>query len=161
VRVQGRWGWETAVFRCATAIALVHALDDAFVHRQPGVDPGQHALAAVISLTAGVAAIVGFPRLRPGFRAAISIGFGVFAIVNGGLHVQHISVDGAAGSDYTGVLAVAAGAVLVALGVAIPFLHAARVPRRRAGAGPTASSPWSADCSLATSSSSQSPWQSS
>ena len=134
MRVQGRWSWETAVFRGATAIALVHALDDAFVHRQPGVDRGQHALAAVISLAAGVAAIVGFPRLRPGFRAAISIGFGVFAIVNGGLHVRHISVDGAAGSDYTGVLAVAAGAVLVALGVAIPFLHrrqGAATSRRR------------------------------
>ena len=115
--------WETLVFSAATAVALLHALDDAFLNRQPGVDLDQHALAAVISLAAGVAGIVGFPRLRPGLRAGISLAFGAFAIVNGALHVAHISVDGAAASDYTGVFALAAGVVLVALGLAIPFLH--------------------------------------
>jgi fermentation-respiration switch protein FrsA (DUF1100 family) len=118
-----RWGWETTTFRGATAVALLHALDDAFVNRQPGVDVDQHALAAAISLAAGVSAIVAFPRLRPGFRAGISLVFGVFAIVNGALHVRHIVLDDAAASDYTGVLAVAAGVVLVVLGLAIPFLH--------------------------------------
>jgi uncharacterized protein len=117
------WGWETAVFRIATGVALVHALDDAFVNRQPGVPLGQHALAAAISLAAGIGAIAVFPRLRVGFRAAISLVFGVFAIVNGFLHVRHITLDGASASDYTGVLAVGAGAALVALGLAIPFLH--------------------------------------
>jgi fermentation-respiration switch protein FrsA (DUF1100 family) len=114
---------ETLIFRTATAVALVHALDDAFLNRQPGVDWDQHALAAAISLAAGVGAIIAFPRLRPGFRAAIALVFGVFAITNGALHAAHISVDGAAGSDYTGVLVLAAGVVLAVLGLAIPFLH--------------------------------------
>ena len=114
---------ETLVFRIATAAALLHALDDAFLNRQPGLGFGQHALAAAISLAAGIGAIVGFPRLRPGFRAAIALVFGAFAIVNGALHVRHISLDGAAGSDYTGVLALAAGIVLVLLGLAIPLVH--------------------------------------
>ena len=118
-----QWGWETTAFRGATALALVHALDDAFVNRQPGVDLDQHAVAAAIALAAGIAAILAFPRLRPGFRAAITFVFGVFAIVNGVLHVVHISKDGVAHSDLTGVAAVVAGAVLVALGVLIPFLH--------------------------------------
>jgi hypothetical protein len=39
-----QWGWETLVFRAATALALVHALDDALVNRQPGVDLDHHAL---------------------------------------------------------------------------------------------------------------------
>jgi hypothetical protein len=119
----GVWGWETAVFRIATAVALLHGLDDAFLNRQPGVDLDQHALAAAISLAAGIGAIVAFPRLRPGLRAAVALAFGVFAIVNGALHLLHIAVDGVAASDYTGVLAVAAGVVLVLLGVAIPFIH--------------------------------------
>jgi acetyl esterase/lipase len=118
-----RWGWETLVFRGATAVALLHALDDAFLNRQPGVGLGQHALAACVSLAAGLAAIVWFPGLRPGFRAAIAIVFGVLAVVNGGLHVAHIAVNELGGSDVTGVLAVAAGATLVLLGLAIPFLH--------------------------------------
>ena len=117
------WGWVTLAFRGATVIALLHALDDAFLNRQPGVGLGQHAVAAVVSLVAGIGAMVAFPRLRPGFRASISLLFGVLAIVNGALHVAHISVDGTAGSDYTGVLALAAGVVLVLLGLAIPFLH--------------------------------------
>jgi acetyl esterase/lipase len=118
-----RQDWETVAFRGATALALVHAIDDAIISRQPGVEPGQHAVAAAISLAVGLAAIVAFPRLRPGLRAGISLVFGVLAIVNGALHAKHITVDGAAASDYTGVLALCAGAVLVALGLAIPFVH--------------------------------------
>jgi uncharacterized protein len=117
------WGWETLVFRGATAVALLHALDDAFLNRQPGVPIGQHALAAAISLAAGIGASLAFARIRPGLRAAASLVLGVFAIVNGGVHVAHISVDRAAGSDYTGVLGLVAGVVLVLLGLAIPFLH--------------------------------------
>ena len=116
-------GWETLIFWGATAVALLHALDDAFVDRQPGIPLGQHALAAFIALAAGVAAIVAFPRLRPGLRAGTAIVFGVLAVVNGGTHVVHIAVDGAAASDYTGVLAVGASVVLVVLGLAIPFRH--------------------------------------
>jgi dienelactone hydrolase len=119
----GDWGWETLVFRGATAVALLHALDDAFLNRQPGVGLGQHAPAALVALVVAVAAIVSFPRLRPGLRAAIAIVFGVLALVNGGLHVAHIVVNELGGSDVTGVLAVAAGAVLVLLGVATPFVH--------------------------------------
>jgi fermentation-respiration switch protein FrsA (DUF1100 family) len=115
--------WETLVFWAATGVALVHALDDAFFNRQPGVPLGQHALAALVAIVAGVAAIAAFPRLRPGLRAAITIAFGVLALVNGGTHVAHIAVDKLGGSDVTGVLAVAAGAVLVLLGLATPFLH--------------------------------------
>ena len=115
--------WETGVFRVATAIALLHALDDAFLHRQPGVGLGQHALAAAISLGAGVGAIAVFPRLRPGLRAAVAIVFGVLALVNGGLHGAHVAAGEVGGSDVTGVLAAAAGVVLVLLGLAIPFVH--------------------------------------
>jgi hypothetical protein len=51
-------GRETLVFRTATAVALLHALDDAFLNRQPGVAFEQHALAATISLAAGVGAMI-------------------------------------------------------------------------------------------------------
>lgn len=131
--VRGWWGRETAVFAGATAVVLLHALDDAFLGRQPGVGPGQHALAAVISLVVGVGAIVVFPRLRPGLRAGVSLVFGVLAITNGALHVRHVSLDGPATSDYTGVLAFVAGVVLCVLGLGIPYAHRGRgaATRRR------------------------------
>jgi poly(3-hydroxybutyrate) depolymerase len=122
------------VFSVATAVGLLHALDDAFLHRQPGVPLGQHALAAALAVTAGVGAILVFPTLRPGLRSALAFLFGALAIVNGMLHVKHIADQGAAASDLTGAFAAAAGAVLIGLAIAIPWLHrgeGAASPRRR------------------------------
>ena len=95
-------------------VALVHALDDAFVHRGAGLGLGQHALAALIAVAAGVAGAPSrIPRLRPGLRAALAFAFGVLALVNGRLHVTHVVEHGPTGGDVTGVLAAAAGLVLV------------------------------------------------
>jgi hypothetical protein len=114
---------EVVAFSAAIAVALVHALDDAFLHRGPGVGLGQHALAAAVSLVLGLGAIYAFPFLRPAARAAVAFFFGALAIVNGMLHVKHIAAEGAAASDLTGALALAAGVVLVGLAIAIPWLH--------------------------------------
>jgi uncharacterized protein len=125
---------EALVFSAATAVALVHALDDAFFDRQPGVGLGQHALAGAVSLVLGLGAVSAFPLLRPALRAALALLFGSLATVNGMLHVMHISDSGVAASDLTGVLAAAAGAVLVGLAIAIPWVHrgeGAAGPRRR------------------------------
>ena len=114
---------EWLVFTVATAVALVHALDDAFLNRQPGVPMGEHALAGLIAVVVALAAIAAFPRLRPGFRASIAFALGVFAASNGGQHVAHVVADGPAHSDLTGLFATAAGIVLVGLSLWIPFRH--------------------------------------
>jgi poly(3-hydroxybutyrate) depolymerase len=114
---------EALVFTGATAAALLHALDDAFFHRQPGVPVGQHATAAALSLALALGAVYVFPYARPGLRSAIAFLFGALATVNGMLHVKHIADSGAAASDLTGVLAAAAGAVLIALAIFIPWRH--------------------------------------
>jgi uncharacterized protein len=117
------WGRETLAFRGATVIALLHALDDAFVNRQPGVPLGQHALAAFIALTAGVGAMIAFPRLRPGLRALLAFVLGALSVANGAQHVLHIAAGELEGSDVTGAAAVVAGAILLLLALAIPFRH--------------------------------------
>jgi alpha/beta superfamily hydrolase len=119
-----RWrSGEAAVFAVATAVALVHALDDAFVHRGPGLGLGQHALAGLIAIAAGIAGVVAFPSLRPGLRAALALSFGGLALVNGMLHLIHVGQHGASGGDVTGALAAAGGVVLIGLAVAIPWRH--------------------------------------
>jgi hypothetical protein len=105
------------VFTGATAVALVHALDDAFLGRQPGLGLGQHALAALIAAAGALGAIWAYPRMSPALRAATAFTFAVLSTVNGAMHVQHIRVDGVAHSDLTGVLALAAGLVLAGLAV--------------------------------------------
>ena len=111
------------MFGGATAVALLHALDDAFLNRQPGVDLDQHALAAAIAVVGGVGAISGFPRLRPGLRALLASVFGVLAVANGAQHVLHIATNELAASDLTGVAATIAGAILLGLAFLIPVLH--------------------------------------
>lgn len=121
---------ETVVFAAATAAGLLHAVDDAFVHRGPGLGLGQHAVAGATALAGAAGAVMAFPSLRPGLRAALAFALGWLALVNGMLHVTHIRAHGAAGGDLTGVLAAVGGVVLLGLAAAIPFLH------RGEGGGP-------------------------
>jgi fermentation-respiration switch protein FrsA (DUF1100 family) len=125
---------EALVFSAATAVALIHALDDAFLHRGAGVGLGQHVLGALVAIAGAIGAIYLWPSMRPMLRFAVAFFFGSLATVNGMIHVKHVADQGAAGGDITGVLAAAAGAVLVGLAIAIPWLHrgkGAAGPRRR------------------------------
>ena len=110
------WAWtrrraarrvpEAVVFSAATAVALLHALDDAFLHREPGVGLGQHALAAAVVARPRARRDLRLPlRCGPRRAPALALFFGALAIVNGMLHVKHIAAQGAAASDLTGVLA--------------------------------------------------------
>ena len=114
---------DALVFSGALAIAIVHALDDAFLHRQHGVGLGQHAAAGLLAVVLGAIALYAFPRVRPGLRAMLALGLGVPALVNGALHVVHIGLDAPARSDLTGVLATVAGLVLIGLAASIPWRH--------------------------------------
>jgi len=121
-------------FAVAMAVALLHALDDAFGHREPGVGMGQHVLAAAVALALGLGAVAVFPAVRPAARAALAFFFGSLATVNGAIHLKHITAHGASASDVTGVLALVAGVVLLGLAAAIPWLHRGEggaTPRRR------------------------------
>src|SRR4051812_16656539 len=125
---------ETVVFTVATGVALLHALDDAFTGRQPGVGVMQHALGALVAVLGAVGAVHLFPRMWPIARAAVAFCFGSLAVVNGALHIKHLGAESMAASDLTGVLAAIAGAALVLLAAYIPFRHrgeAATSARRR------------------------------
>ena len=134
---------ERGVFTAATAVAIVHALDDAFLGRQPGAGPRPaRARGADRGRRRRARRSGPSPACAPTLRAATAFTFGGLAAVNGAMHVQHIRVDGVAHSDVTGVLAFAAGLVLAGLAVAILWRHrrpgswrvwlAARRSRRRA-----------------------------
>jgi uncharacterized protein len=114
---------QAMVLAAAIAVALAHVLDGAFLHREPGVGPGQHLLLVAVSLALGLVAVAAFPYLRPAARAALAVFFGALAIVDGGMHAKHIAAQSVGASDVTGVLALAAGVVLIGLAVAILWLH--------------------------------------
>jgi dienelactone hydrolase len=114
---------ETRVFLGAVVIGLVHAVDDAVLNRQPGVPAGQHLVALGIVTAIGVAAGSIFTRLRPGIRSGFAVVIGAVALTNGALHVVHVATAEVTTSDLTGVLAAAAGLVLIGLGFTIPVTH--------------------------------------
>jgi disulfide bond formation protein DsbB len=110
---------------------VLHAVDDAVLHRQPGVPVDQHLPALAVAVVVALAALLGFHRSRPGIRAGIALAVGLLTATNGAMHVIHVWVDGVSGSDLSGILAAVAGGVLVGLGAAIPFLHRGEGALRR------------------------------
>jgi uncharacterized protein len=111
------------VFVAATGVGLVHALDDAVLHRQPGVPLDRHLLALAVVVLAAALAVRVFPHLRPGLRSAIAVGSGTLVAANGAMHVLQVLLSSARGSDASGVLSFAAGLALLGLGALIPWRH--------------------------------------
>lgn len=119
------------VFVTATGVGLLHAVDDALLHRQPGVPVDQH-LWGLLAVTVGAAlAVAVFRRGRTGVRAVLALAVGALTSVNGALHVLHALAGQLSGSDLTGILAAVAGAVLLVMSVVLPFRH-----RGERGLGP-------------------------
>src|SRR5688572_10172835 len=119
------------VFAAATAVGLLHALDDAVLNRQPGVPVDRHLLALLVVTLGAALVMLAFRRGGTGVRAALALVVGSLTVTNGALHVVHLSSGELSGSDVTGVLAAAAGAVLLLMAAALPFLH-----RGERGLGP-------------------------
>jgi uncharacterized protein len=109
---------EARVFRAAVAICAIAALDDAFVHPEPGTTAGDHLASGLAP--AGVALVLAllYPRMRAGLRATVAIVCGVLALTAGVADgFRHVWLDRLAGDDLTAMLAGLSGAALVGLGV--------------------------------------------
>ena len=123
---------ENAVFLSALCVGIVHAVDDALLHRQPGVPATQHLLALGVVATAAAGAALVFHRLRPGLRSALALVSGTVVAANGAMHVIHVALVRMDHSDLTGIVAAVAGLTLIGLGVTIPVRHRHEVPGTRA-----------------------------
>ena len=119
---------EKRVFATALAVGLAHAVDDALLHRQPGVPVTRHLVALLAVTVAAVLAVLVLDRLRPGLRAGLALAGGGIVLANGALHLLHVAGGEADHSDLSGVLAAVAGLVLLGLGVVIPARHRHEVP---------------------------------
>jgi hypothetical protein len=114
-----RWGGgsrESVVFRVAVAVIAVHVVDDNFVQPQPGTSAGDHLVSGLVPLAVLGLAAWGYPRLRGTLRGAMSLGFGVLWIAAGFEAVHYTNTVGPSGDDFTGLLCVPAGLMLLGLG---------------------------------------------
>ncbi len=105
------------LFLLATGAVAVHLLDDSFLQPEPGTAAGDHLISGVVPLGVLVLLVAAYPRMRAGVRATIALMLGLFGLVAGAVEGGYHTVTvGPSGDDYTGLLALFAGLVLVALG---------------------------------------------
>jgi hypothetical protein len=107
---------EAGIARVALLATALHIADDSFLQPEPGLSAADH-VGGLVPLALVVGAAVVYPRLRAGARAALALAFGVFGIAYGIEAVYYTLNGGPSGDDFTGWLSLAAGLVLVCLGV--------------------------------------------
>jgi hypothetical protein len=109
---------ETLWFRAALAVIVVAVVDDAFLHTEPGTSAGDHLASGLLPAAIAVLTALAYPRLRPALRGVAGLVCGVLALTAGVVDgFRHVAIDRLAGDDVTAMLAGAAGAALVVLGV--------------------------------------------
>jgi fermentation-respiration switch protein FrsA (DUF1100 family) len=108
---------DTGLARIAFAVGAVHVVDDNFLQPQPGTSAGDHLVGGLIQTALFVLCAWAYPRLRAGARATLALGVGVFMIVMGASEAgYYMRESGLSGDDYTGILMIPAGLLLVGIG---------------------------------------------
>jgi fermentation-respiration switch protein FrsA (DUF1100 family) len=109
---------EAGLARLAFGVAALHVVDDNFLQPQPGTSAGDHLVGGLVQTALFVLAAWVYPRLRPGARATLALGFGLFTVVMGvGEAGYYTRETGPSGDDFTGLLAIPAGFLLIGIGL--------------------------------------------
>jgi uncharacterized protein len=107
---------EIKVAAAAFGVIALHVLDDTFFQPEPGTSAADNLVSGLVPVAILVGAAVAYPRLRPGLRAALATVLGLFGLVAGSVEAIYYGPDeGLSGDDFTGLLAAAAGLVLLLL----------------------------------------------
>jgi hypothetical protein len=109
---------ETGLARIALGIGALHVVDDNFLQPQPGTSAVDHLIGGLIQTASFIGLAWAYPRLRAGLRGMLAIFVGLFMIVMGaGEAGYYTRENGPSGDDYTGLLAIPAGVLLVGIGL--------------------------------------------
>ena len=98
-----------------TAVGL-HIVDDNYLQPARGTSPLDHLASGLIPLAILGAVAAGYPHLRAGLRATTAMTFGALGVAVGVPGAYFLYKGAASGDHYTGLLALAAGVVLIATG---------------------------------------------
>ena len=97
-----------------TGVIALHIVDDSFVQPQPGTSATDHLAGGLVPLALLGLAAFAYPRLRAGWRAVVALLLGVFGLGTASEAWYYTREVGASGDDYTGLLAIPAGLMLLA-----------------------------------------------
>src|SRR5688572_16928579 len=104
------------MFRIAIAIVALHVADDNFFQPQPGASATDHLASGLIPLALLALAAWAYPRLSGARRGALSLVAGALSIAAGSEAFYYTREVGPSGDDFTGLLCLPAGVLLLALG---------------------------------------------
>ena len=116
-RVRDTLWSEVGLARLALGVVGLHVVDDTFLQPNPGTSATDHLVSGLVPLVLLVAAAVLYPRLRAGARAAVALLGGFVGVLVGTEAVYYTSQVGPSGDDYTGLVSLAAGLLLLVIGV--------------------------------------------
>ena len=108
---------EVGLARIAMGVVALHVVDDSFLQPNPGTSAGDHLFGGLVPTALLVTAAILYGRIRAGARATIAFFAGFFGVLAGTEAVHYTRAVGPSGDDYTGLLSLAAGLVLLGLGV--------------------------------------------
>jgi uncharacterized protein len=107
---------ETLLFLIGLALIALHVLDDNFVQPQPGTSAGDHLVSGLVPLALLGLAAWAYPGLRGGRRGVLALTFGLLGIAAGIEGYHYTKEVGPSGDDFTSLLAIPAGLLLLCLG---------------------------------------------
>ena len=107
---------ETVLFLIGIALIAIHVLDDNYVQPQPGTSPADHLVSGLGPLALLGLAAWAYPRLSGTWRGWLALLLGPLGIAAGSEAFYYSREVGPAGDDFTGLLAIPAGVLLIGLG---------------------------------------------
>src|SRR5262249_42722432 len=107
---------EAALTWAAVALVGLHVLDDNFLQPQPGTSAGEHLVSRLVPLACIGSGAAVCRRLRRGRGGAIVLLLGFSGVLAGTEAIHYARAVGPSGDDYTGLLSVPAGLLLVGVG---------------------------------------------
>jgi hypothetical protein len=121
---------ERRFFLTAVGVIAVHVIDDSFVQPNAGTSAADHLVSGLLPLAVLALAAWSYPRWRPGVRAIVAISLGAFGVGAGAEGLHYTREVGASGDDFTGLLCIPAGLLLIVLG-AVTLWRSRRLDERR------------------------------
>jgi fermentation-respiration switch protein FrsA (DUF1100 family) len=109
---------ESGLFLLGAGVVSLHILDDNFVQPNPGTAASDHLASGLVPLGLLVGAAVFYGRLRSGARATIALLVGYFGVLAGTEALYYTRAVGPSGDDFTGLLSILAGLLLLGVGIA-------------------------------------------
>jgi dienelactone hydrolase len=107
---------EAGLARLGLALVALHVADDRWLQPNPGTSAGDHLVGGLVPLVLLGAALASYPRLRAGARALVALTAGFFGVLFGTEAAYYTSQVGPSGDDYTGLISIAAGLLLLGVG---------------------------------------------